>query len=64
MALIIILNAVFAVFVVGGILALLGFGIASDRVAVAKLTERRHAASRSRRRQRAPRFEPAYTRGS
>lgn len=64
MALIIILNAVFAVFVVGGILILLGLGIASDRMAVAKLAERHRAASRSRRRQRAPRFEPAYTRGS
>jgi hypothetical protein len=61
MALIIVLNAVFAVLVVGGMLALLGWGIASDRVAVAKLSERRRVAPRRR---PAQRLAPAYTRGS
>ena len=63
MAAIIILNALFAVFVVGGILALLGWGIATDRVVSARLTERRRRAP-SRRRQSTQRFAPAYTRGS
>ena len=64
MALIIVLNVVFAVFVVGGILALARLR-ASHQTAwpSAKLTERRRAVSRARR-QRAPRFEPAYPRGS
>jgi hypothetical protein len=61
MALIIVLNAIFAVLVVGGMLALLGWSIASDRVAVAKLHERRRVATRRR---PAQRFAPAYTRGS
>ena len=63
MAIIIVLNVLFAVFVVGGILALLGWGIASDRTAAAKLTERRRVAP-NRRRQGAQRFTPVYTRGS
>jgi hypothetical protein len=42
-------------------LALLGWSIASDRVAVAKLHERRRVATRRR---PAQRFAPAYTRGS
>lgn len=63
MAIIIVLNALLAVFVVGGMLALLGWGIASDRIVAAKLTERRRTVT-SRRRQGAQRFTPAYTRGS
>jgi hypothetical protein len=62
MALIIVLNAIFAVLVVGGILALLGWGIASDRVATARLTQRRR--SEASRRQPAHRLTPVYTRGS
>jgi hypothetical protein len=70
---IIILNVALAVFVVVGILALLGWGIASDRVVAAKLTERRRAAQARRRQsahrpagaQRAAyRGGPVYTRGS
>lgn len=62
MAGIIILNVVFAVLVVGGMLALMGWGIASDRVVAAKLTERRRAAH-ARRRQLAHRPSPAYRGG-
>jgi preprotein translocase subunit SecF len=63
MAIIIILNVAFAILVVGGMLALLGWGIASDRVVAAKLTERRRAAH-ARRRQAAPRRAPAYRGGA
>jgi hypothetical protein len=69
MAAIIILNVAFAILVVGGMLALLGWGIASDRGVAAKLTDRRRLAH-DRRRQAAPRRAPvyrggaAYTRGS
>lgn len=69
MAAIIIVNIALAILVVGGIVALLGWGIASDRVVAAKLTERRRLAH-ARRRQAAPRRAPvyrggaAYTRGS
>ncbi len=59
MTAVIILNIVLAVFVVGGILALLGWGILSDRVVATRLTERRRTAPR---RQPAPR-SPAYSRG-
>ncbi len=55
MTAIIILNAVFSVFVVVGILALLGWGIATDRVSAARLTRRRRA-----RAQAARRFNPAF----
>ena len=63
MAAIIILNVALAVLVVGGMLALLGWGIASDRVVGAKLTERRRLAH-ARRRQAAPRRAPAYRGGA
>lgn len=63
MAAIIILNVALAVFVVVGMLALLGWGIASDRVVAVKLTERRRAAQ-ARRRQAAPRRAPAYRGGA
>ena len=63
MAAIIIVNVALAILVVGGILALLGWGIASDRVVAAKLTERRRLAH-ARRRQAAPRRAPAYRGGA
>jgi hypothetical protein len=63
MAVIIILNVALAILVVGGILALLGWGIVSDRVVAAKLTERRRALL-ARRRQATQRHAPAYRGGS
>lgn len=61
MALIIVLNAIFAVLVVGGMLALLGWGIVADRVTTARLAQRRRTEPSRR---RAQRFTPVYTRGS
>jgi hypothetical protein len=70
MAVIIILNVALVTVVVGGMLALLGWGIASDRVVAAKLTERRRVAhdrrlaAHDRRRQAASRRAPAYPGGA
>ncbi len=61
MAIIILLNLVFAVLVVGGILALLGWGIAADRASTATLARRR--TSRTRRRG-ARSFAPALHPGA
>ena len=63
MAAVIILNVLLAVLVIGGMLALLGWSIASDRVVAAKLIEHRRAAH-ARRRATAPRFSAGYSRSS
>ena len=57
MAIIILANIVFAALVVGGILTILSWGIAADRVSVATLARRRRAAIWGRR-QPAHRFAP------
>ena len=62
MATIILLNVVFAVLVVGGILALLSWGIAADRASIASLG-RRQRASRTRR-AAAQSFSPALHSGA
>jgi hypothetical protein len=59
MAIIVLANIVFAALVVGGILTLLSWGIAADRVSVATLARHPRAAIRGHR-QPAPRFSP-YT---
>ena len=48
MTTVVILNIIFAALVVGGILALLGGAIVSDRTASVSLTSRRRAAVRER----------------
>jgi hypothetical protein len=63
MAIIVLLNVVFAALVVGGILTLLGWGIATDRATVATLARRQRTAVRSRR-QSAQRFSPAAQLGA
>lgn len=63
MTIIVLLNFVFAVLVVGGILTLLGWGIASDHASVATLARRQRAAVRMRR-QSATRFGPAASAGA
>lgn len=47
MAIIIVLNVVFAALVVGGILTLLGWGIAADRASIATITRRQRAGRRT-----------------
>ena len=63
MAALIILNLLLAVPVVGGMLALLGWSITTDRVVAAKLIEHRRA-THARRRATAPRFSGGYSRSS
>ena len=47
MAIIIVLNVVFAALVVGGILTLLGWGIAADRASIATFARRQRASRRA-----------------
>jgi hypothetical protein len=63
MAIIILLNVVFAALVVGGILTLLGWGIATDCATVATLARRRRTTVRTRR-PSAQRFSPAAQPGA
>ncbi len=62
MAIIILLNIVFAVLVVGGILALLSWGIAADRASVATLGRRQRTVRTHRR--GAQSFSPALHPGA
>lgn len=66
---VIVANVVLMAIVFSGIIALLSWGIRSDRVAATTLERRRRVArdardARDRHRAAAPRFSPAYTRGS
>jgi len=61
---VILVNALLVALVFGAILTLLAWGIRSDRVVATRLERRRRAVSRDRRRAAAPRFSPAYNRGS